>query len=220
MKRIIHEATGKPPKITTAIRKVYRLKDAKEKEWVCYDLTEFFNDLMGNKHSLEYMKGAFETVEGEVRRDTQYRITGSKVTNKLQNYDIPFTKKNLEEILKKDNLDEEFHKHPDNKTQYLVGYTSNRPSRICGKDHPVYSIKNQQDFIQGTWAQLTELGQRGLSKEEPSIHKLKQPVSEDPPGSLAKTRKGIYSGLQQLVMSKVVDINRIEERKGNEFQGL
>ena len=77
MKRMIHEATGKPAKITTALRKVYRLKDAQEKEWLCYLYNEFFDDLMGNKHSLEYTKGAYETVEGEVRRDTQYRITGS-----------------------------------------------------------------------------------------------------------------------------------------------
>jgi hypothetical protein len=190
MKRMIHEATGKPPKITTAIRKVYRLKDAKEKEWLCYEYTEFFDDLMGNKHSLEYTKGAYETVEGEVRRDTQYRIIGSKVTERHQNYEIAFTKKNLEDILKKDNMGEEFHKYPDNKTQYFVGYTSSRPSSICGKSHPLYVIKNQQDFIEGTWTQLTEMGQRGLSKDDPSIHKLKQSVSEDPPASLLKRQRG------------------------------
>lgn len=190
MKRIIHEATGKPPKITTILRKVYRLKDAIGKEWICYDYQENFENLMGNKMSLEYTKGAYETVEGEVRRDTQYRITGSKVTNKLQNYDIPFSKSKLQEILKKDNLSEELHQHPDNKTEYLVGYTSNRSSRLCGKDHPVYSIKNQQDFIEGSWAELYEMGRRGLSKEDPSIHKLKQPVSEDPPTSLPKRERG------------------------------
>lgn len=78
MKRILHEATGKPAKIMTAIRKVYRLKDAQEKEWLCYDYEEMFDDLMGNKHSLFYTKGAFDTVKGEVRRDTQYRITDRK----------------------------------------------------------------------------------------------------------------------------------------------
>ena len=125
------------------------MKDAKEKEWLCYDYQEFFDDLMGNKHSLFYTKGAFETVEGEVRRDTQYRIIGSKVTKRLQNYDIPFTKKNLTEILAKDKFDEDFHKHPDNKIEYLVGYTSNTPSRICGNQYPTYVVKNQQDFIEG-----------------------------------------------------------------------
>ena len=217
MKRMMHEATGKPPKITTAIRKVYRLKDAKEKEWLCYLYNEFFDDLMGNKHSLEYTKGAFETVEGEVRRDTQYRITGSKVTNRLQNYDIPFTKKNLEEILKKDNMGEDFHKHPDNKTEYIVGYTSSKPDKLCSRQHPLYSVKNQQDFIEGSWADLYEMGRRGLSKEVPSIHRLKQPVSEDPPTSLPKRERGYIPATAISYVQSSLDINKIRRRRYNKM---
>jgi hypothetical protein len=190
LKRMIHEATGKPPKITTILRKIYRLKDAQADEWICYDYEEQFDDLMGNKKSLLYTKGAYETVEGEVRRDTRYRITDSAITKKLQNYDIPFSKKNLQDILKKDNLGEEQHKHPDNKTQYSVGYTSNHSRSVCGNEHPHYIIKNKEDFIEGTWAQLYEMGQRGLSREESSLARLADPIANDPPSSLLKKQRG------------------------------
>ena len=49
-------------------------------------------------------------------------------------------------------MGEDFHKHPDNKKAISHRIYFHRPNKLHGSQHPLYSVKNQQDFIEGTWA--------------------------------------------------------------------
>jgi hypothetical protein len=48
-----------------------------------------------------------------------------------------------------------------------------------------YSVKNLDDFKLGSFEQLWQLGERGLSTDKQSLERLKSPVLSDPVHSLA-----------------------------------
>jgi hypothetical protein len=180
---------GKEPQITTIIRRVLRLRHkGSNKEYLVYDYEEQFTDLNGNSRILNYKKnGAHQEVAGITKRDARYNIIGSEITEWKIIFDIPFTKKNLEDILKKSNSEE--------KPEFTIGYcrTKGRLDTRPIYEDKTYAVKNLDDFKQGTFEELWALGERALSTSEPSLSKLSQPLSEDPPYSLQKRMKGYLS---------------------------
>lgn len=207
LKHMIEQVTGKPVKTTILGRKICRLKDAKGKEWIYWDYEKIFKDLNGNKRSLSINKGCHEEIVGDKKRDVRLKLIGSTITKRLQVYDIPFTKKELAEILRKcsnsnsnsnsnnkdtregEDKDKDIPNTNEDEIQFLVGYTSQNVRSVYTTNHPIYVVKNQQDFLEGSWEQLYEMGQRGLSKFEPSLARLKQPIAEDPNISLLKKER-------------------------------
>jgi hypothetical protein len=76
----------------------------------------------------------------------------------------------------------------------VIAYAKNKgePYHVDLDKRP-FTIKNEQDFIKGSFKELTELARRGLSTLEPSLSKLKNPVSDDPMNSLEKKARGYIS---------------------------
>ena len=60
----------------------------------------------------------------------------------------------------------------------------------------MYVVKNTEDFADGKYDELLELGRRGLSGTTPSLEKQSQPLSEHPNTSLVKQERGYLSPSQ------------------------
>jgi hypothetical protein len=106
------------------------------------------------------------------------KVTGSETDGYKLKYEIPFSKKAVDDILKKNTTNE--------KPSLAVGYARTK-SRLHTR--PVYegrsySILNLDDLKQGSFEQLYQLGERGLSEEKPSLSRLQQPILADPAKSL------------------------------------
>jgi hypothetical protein len=116
------------------------------------------------------------------------RLTGYKVA-----FEIPFSKKAVDDILKK---------HTTNKKILLaVAF-----ARTKGKLHsqPIfkigdksYVINNIDDLKNGSFDDLRQLGERALSTDKPSLHRLKSPVLSDPATSLWRKSLPVQQAILQ-----------------------
>jgi hypothetical protein len=188
---------NKPTEIDTTITRIIRLKDKNtNKEFLTYDYTENWEDQNGNKNEVHYMNaGVHETVEGKKLRDLRtHAITGVEVSGKKIVFDIPFSKKNVEDILKK-HTTTNFKSHLYIATARTKGALHGR-SVFTQEDH-MYVIRNIDDFKNGSYDDLKQLGERGLSTEKPSLHRLKSPVLSDPPESLWRKNLPVQQAILQ-----------------------
>jgi hypothetical protein len=64
---------------------------------------------------------------------------------------------------------------------------------VVSKEDKQYAIHSIEDFSSAKFEQLLELAERALSGPEPSIHKLANPISEDPKLSIHKQARGYIS---------------------------
>ena len=185
MLKMITELKGKPPEIRTTISRVLRLKSKESgKEFLVYDKHLKFNDLNGNLHSLDYTNyNCHEEAEGRVLRDNTYKITGSEVTGVNIVFDQTWSKTEFEKLLKTDVTEGKG-------TQFAVSFTKIKgKGSVFGSKEMCFSVKNAEDFANGKFEELVELGRRGLSGTTPSLKKLLQPISEDPNISLLKKER-------------------------------
>lgn len=186
MLKMITELKGKPPEIRTTIIRVLRLKDKQSgKEFLVYDKHLEFNDLNGNLHTLDYTNcNSHGEAEGRVLRDNTYKITGSEVTGVNIVFDQPWSKTEFEKLLKTDVTEGKG-------TQFAISFTKPKgKGSVYAAKEMCFSVKNAEDFANGKFEELVELGRRGLSGTTPSIKKLLQPISEDPNISLLKKERG------------------------------
>jgi hypothetical protein len=190
-----------PPKVDVTINRIMRLKDLRAKtnsnsEYLVYDYTESLEDYNENDHHQDFKNsGVCELVQGKKIRDNNGKVTGSEIDGFKLKYLIPFSKAAVDNILKKNTTDQ--------KPDLLVGYCRTK-SRLHSR--PVYegrsySILNLDDFKQGTFEQLYQLGERGLSEEKPSLSRLKQPILADPAKSLYRRNLPI----QPVIAAQVED---------------
>lgn len=183
LKRQIEFTKKKPVEPEIKINSMYRLKDKKGNEWLCYRYDEKIEDLHGNKRQMDYAKGSHTEVEGEVHKDVNFQPVATKITKFKQVYDLEFSEKEVDRLLK-------LHEKSGNAIEEIdlnVSFAST--SKRSWAAERTYTIKNIEDFKRGTHQQLMELGQRGLSGVEPSLSKLEQPITEDPPNSEFKRGK-------------------------------
>ena len=186
MLKQITELKGKLPEIRTTIPKVLRLKDKESgKEFLVYDKHIEFNDLNGNPHHSDYTNcNSHPEAEGRVLRDNTYKITGSEITGIKNVYDQPWSKAEFEKLLETD-------ANKGKGTQFAISYTKPKGgSSVYNEKEMCFSVKNAEDFANGKFEELVELGRRGLSGTTPSLKKLLQHVSEDPNISLLKKERG------------------------------
>ena len=92
-------------------------------------------------------------------------------------FDKEFSKKSFDELMQRHNTK--------GTQEFIIGFTkTNGKNTLCSGESR--SIKNAEDFKLGKFEELWELSRRGLSGKDPSLHRLKQPVSEDGADSLEK----------------------------------
>jgi hypothetical protein len=216
----ITEVNGKPPKIVTIIRRILRLKEkGTDNEYLVYDYEEHFRNLMGNHEKLWYRNaGAYEEVYGSKRKTINGKVIDAVKEGSIIKFEIPFSKKALEDIMKKHSnntdelnvLDENNLVNKRDKSTIIkeqagqpalgVGYARTKGSLYARSPYVdrTYSIKNLDDFKNGTHEQLWEMGERGLSTEKQSLERLKSPVLSDPVHSL--WRKNL--GIQQVIAAQ------------------
>jgi hypothetical protein len=186
MLKQITEMKGKPPEIKTTISRVLRLKDKESgKEFLVYYKHLEFNDLNGNLHTLDYTNcNSHPEVEGRVLRDNTYKITGSEITEIKNVFDVPWSKAEFEKLLKTDVTEGKG-------TQFAISFTKTKGGgSVYNSKEMCFSVKNPEDFANGKFEELVELGRRGLSGTTPSLKKLLQNVSDDPNISLLKKERG------------------------------
>ncbi|CAN5306810.1 hypothetical protein BH18THE2_BH18THE2_09240 [soil metagenome] len=187
LKRMLTEM-GKPPKIQMTINSVSRLKDNDTgKEYLTYAYTEVFEDRNGNEKRIHYTNvGVHEIITGHKQRNLNTgEVIGTEITGKKIVFDIEWSPKEFDKLMKK---------HSTGTTEMLVGFARTKGSlnsrAVYSNDSPIYSIKNIEDFRDGKFEDLYQLGQRALSTLQPSLSKLSQPVAEDPKNSLHKLERG------------------------------
>lgn len=173
--------TGKPLHIDTTVTRIMRLKNSDTgKEFLVYNYSQSWKNNFDAPQQVDYQsEGAVELVEGSKVRDIHTNaVKRSEITGYKISYTIPFSKKNLQDILDKNTTDK--------KPSLAVAHC-----RIKGRLHsqavyksPSYAIKNIDDFRNASFVDLIQLGERGLSGEKSSIHRLKSPVMSDPASSL------------------------------------
>jgi hypothetical protein len=92
----------KDQEITQKITQLYRVKDAKGKEWLVYDIILYGQDWQGNTRSFDYREGIIEQMpefDKKIDPATNAVISGTTQvhqTSKL--YTIPFTKDKVNEL--------------------------------------------------------------------------------------------------------------------------
>jgi hypothetical protein len=178
---------GEKFEVRKTITRVYRLKNKDNgKEFMTWNEHLEFRDRMDNVHTLNYSRcGLHEEAIGNVRKDIHMKVIGGEVTGIKLVFDKEWSPKAFEELMKQGEPKQ---------TGYVVGFTKNtgRNSHYSEGDH-IYSVRNVDDFKNGSFSELWELGRRGLSGIEPSLKKLAQPISEDPATSLVKIERGYIS---------------------------
>ena len=79
-------------------------------------------------------------------------------------------------------------------TQFAISITKTKGNgSVFASSEMLFSVKNAEDFVNGKFDELVELGRRGLSTSISSLSKLKQPVSEAPNISPLKKERGYIS---------------------------
>jgi hypothetical protein len=95
-------------------------------------------------------------------------------------FDIPFSTKEVDRWIAKH---EKSGNNKEDINLYVGDAATNTRSWIGGK---TWTIKNIDDWKNGTFEQLVQLAMRGLSTVEPSLDRLKQPIDQDPADSIPK----------------------------------
>lgn len=161
MKRIVLELKGRLD-IQTTITKVCRLKDkGTGKEFIVWDRHEQIKDMNDNTRSADYSYcGTHQKVEGIVHRNAAGEITNSEVTEYHTTFEKEFSKKSFEEVMKQRN--------GEGNTEYVIAYTKNKgKNAVVSKQDKQYAIKCAQDFVNGKFEELWELGARALGDTTP-----------------------------------------------------
>jgi hypothetical protein len=176
---------GEKFEVTKTITRVYRLRNKENgKEYLTWNEHLSFTDRMDNVHNINYSRcGLHEEAIGNVRKDIHMKVIGGEVTGIKLVFDKEWSTKAFEELIKQ-------HQGKPKQTEYVIGFTKNtgRNSHVSQGDK-IYSVKNQDDFKLGKFEELWELGRRALSGTEPSLSKLKNPISEDPSISEVKQER-------------------------------
>lgn len=175
---------GLDPNATFQLTQMYRIRDKSGNEFLAYDYFKTIKDMYGNiTRPNHYKPGRYTEVMGNKVNDANFNTKYTEEKEKIQRFDIPWNTKEIDKLIARhvksgflaDNI------------QLIVGEASTKnKSLFSGK---YYAIFNIQDFKDGKFEDLMMLGKRALSDQEPSLHKLKQPVEEDPGNSLAKKGK-------------------------------
>lgn len=99
-------------------------------------------------------------------------------------FDKEWSTKAFEELMKQ-------HQGDPKQTEYVIGFTKThgKGSSIVSNEEKPRCIKCADDFKLGKFEELWELSRRGLSRTEPSLSRLKQPISQDGANSLAKQER-------------------------------
>lgn len=193
LKRSIEQIKGQPPKVTKVIRQIYRLRNKRDnKEYLVYNEQQYFKDLNGNLKNLIYDSvGTHQEAYGQAVRDINYNLIDSELQGYRLLFDIPFSKKELERIMKEHGGDLVNEIDDYGPPELIVGYTNNitGAKSVYSTADKIYTISNLDDFKSGTHEQLIELGQRALSSTTPSLGRLKQPIAEDPNSSVIKQQR-------------------------------
>jgi len=176
----VKEIKGATPDEEIKIINIYRIKDRKRQEWLCYLFQTIIRDLQDNKIVTDYSMGIHPRAYGSTKRDLNFNVVSQELDGIEVVYDIPFKTAELDRIISK-------HSGDPSTIELMVATESYNVNSFYGGTP--YTIKNLDDFKKGKFEDLILLGQRGLSTLEPSLEKLKQPVEQDPGYSLAKQQK-------------------------------
>jgi len=140
-------------------------------------------DLHGNnKWSQPYEEGHHMIVESESRQDVNFREVNKEITAKKLIYDTPYSIKKIDELLKRHEKSGFIIEDID----LNIAYSSTN-TRSIYSGNP-FTIKNVDDFKNGNFEDLIQLGKRGLSSIEPSLERLTQPIEDDPDNSILKKK--------------------------------
>ena len=127
--------------------------------------------------------GTHEEAIGNVRKDIHMKVIGGEVTGIKVVFDKEWSPKEFDSLMKQ-------HQGEPKLTAYVIGFTKNHgKNSLHSEGDKIYSIKNAEDFKLGKFEELWELGRRALSGTEPSLSRLKNPISEDPATSEVKRER-------------------------------
>jgi hypothetical protein len=176
---------GEKFEVKKTITRVYRLKNKDNgKEFLAWNEILSFTDKMDNPHSIDYSRcGTHEEAVGNIRKDINGRLLGGEVTGIKVVFDTAWSPKEFESLMKQ-------HQGESKQTEFMIGFTKNHgKNSLYSEGDKLRSIKCAEDFKVGKFEELWELSRRALSGTEPSLSRLKQPISQDGANSLAKQER-------------------------------
>jgi hypothetical protein len=174
----------KPDSLKVTINALYRVKNNRtNKEYYFYNAAKSCKNALNDPESFSYQGYGYHRVPiVSLRYNEQTNRKEPDVTSFEQGYELPWKKEEVKKLLDSSFLPCEY---------FYVGYTGNNPNDPITS--PYYQIHNLEDFLEGSFEDLFDMGRLGISyKEQASLYMVeaaRQKEKENREAALGMGRK-------------------------------
>lgn len=162
-------ARERPDSLRTTVYRVYRVKNPRNEEFYMFGATKMCQDARGQQvEPFSFDRYGYHRAPiAAMQRNETREVNEPKVSSFKQAWERRWNKKEVKEMLENSYLPCE---------NFYVGKTGANANDPVEDRH--FQIFNLQDFLEGSFEELMELGKYGLSGSEPSLYLLETARAE------------------------------------------